>query len=190
MNLFKIFKFLITPLIFTVCFSEVSARDSLQLRGAAFIPSSSHVRCCYDDCLPDLQLEWNRTCQCRTEFFLNFDFLYKKQEDSSYEYYSRFTMYSQSFGFKFIFPVCSYDFYLGLGPVVGEVLLKNEFCEYNSNRTKVVFGGVLKSGVRKMLGGCLFGECFADFCYLPVTFDRQTDLGGFRFGLGLGIFLN
>lgn len=102
---------------------------------------------------------------------------------------SNIRLWTSSLGICFPLKICTcVEPYVGLGATVGSVKLRDHFFDDTSCHTsKTAFGGVLKSGIIIPFGSCWFGELFCDYLYLPIHFERRVNLGGIKFGGGIGV---
>jgi outer membrane protein len=167
-------------------------QGTLQLRAAAFFPSSNVFRDVYGRAVGDYQIEAGMKVSCLWELWANMSEF--KKRSSRHGCRSNCEVTNFSMGLKYIFPMnAKVLVYAGLGPVFGKVDLLQRSCgrEGQRHRIKSAFGLVLKSGMRYTFYQTIFIDLFADYFYQPVHHQRLRDdrlrgVGGVKTGAGLG----
>lgn len=166
-------------------FASLGAYEgTLQVRAAAFFPTSHKFTRVYGDVLPDYQAEAGLVFENPYELWTNVDWFTKHRSASSC-CKTRVDVTNGSFGVKYVF---DNQFYVGLGPTFGKIVLHNKTCCGNEHKSKFAAGLVVKSGFRYPVSTSLFLDVFADYLYQPVHFHHTVDVGGFKVGAGLGTY--
>lgn len=132
-------------------------------------------------------------CGCFTGF-LDFDYYHKSGRPCCMVEKSTVQLYTGSLGLCWSLKMCScIEPYIGIGALVGNARFRDRFVDDDvdllgcARRSKTGFGGIVKAGVIIPFASCWFGELFCDYVYLPLRFERRVNLGGVKFGGGLGI---
>lgn len=175
--------------------------STVEIRTAAFYHTSKDFRDIYGDFGPSYQIEFSVSCNCCYAWWGNFSWFNKDGTstgnncsnvvpncDCSGHPSTRVNIANISFGIKFPYCICERLVgYVGIGPVLGNIWLKNYITRsYVEKTSKLALGVIGKLGVDYYLTQCLFVDLFVDYLYQPVHFDKQVDIGGIQAGVGLG----
>ena len=173
-----------------LCPIVAEIENSVELRSVALFHSSSRFRNIYRKVSGCYEIEastrWNEW-DC-FETWANFDWFSKRGHSIGLSDPTKVQIVTFSAGIKFPFQLAEQSiWYLGIGPSIGRIRLKNhgEFCR--QKRTEIVYGGVIKTGVNYFFTECLFVDLFADYLYQPNNFETHVDLGGIKVGAGIGV---
>lgn len=164
----------------------VEASDiSVEFRSAAFFHSSGRFREIYGNVGTSYQLEASTPLYNCMDGWTNFDWFSKHNSGGCS---SRVSIASVSFGIKYPYRICGLITYIGIGPSISRIWLKNKPEDAEQERTsKLVLGGVLKTGINYFITRDIYLDLFLDYLYQPVHFDTWVDIGGLKTGLGIGI---
>lgn len=162
--------------------------NTVEIRAAAFFHSSDRFRDIYGNVSGSYQIETSAKIWQRVEGWVNVDQFNKKGHSDSFEEKTKIRITNLSFGLKYAYPFCeSFVAYAGIGASCSRVWIKNRSDFYQDTVSKVVPGGVIKSGVCYFITPSVFIDAFADYLYQPVHFQQRTNVGGFKPGLGIGV---
>ncbi len=183
----NLFRFLCFFLLCTTSLQLQGAEGSIEVRSAAFFPSSKRFRDIYGDVRPILGLEVTRkSCSCY-DTWIDID-VFSKNSHSGNRCHSRATILNTSLGASYVCPIkCDIDAYLGMGVNLAYLRLNNGTCRGKEHISKLGIGVVLKSGIKYLFSDPFFVDCFADYLYQPVHISRHVDIGGIKLGLGIGM---
>lgn len=170
------------------------ANFRFSIRAGAFYPTRSCFRKTFGHASAFYGAEAAYSfCGCAT-LFINGDYYGRSGRPRCAISKSRINLWTGSIGVCFPLKICScIEPYVGIGALVGGARFHDRFecdyCDYaeESRCSKTAFGGVLKSGVIIPLSSCWFGELFCDYTYLPIHLERKVNLGGGKFGGGIGV---
>lgn len=170
---------------------EDNYRD-VKIRGYAFIPTGDRFKDIYGKVAGGIQVEVarNTAYEC-LQLWANIDGLLKHGHSIGLCNPTKVGMVTFSFGVKvpFQWGECNRRiFYLGLGPSIAGIFIRNKSACCGCERATQGSGGVVvKSGIDFFVGECAFIDLFADYNYQPARFNCcTTNVGGLRVGLGLG----
>lgn len=162
--------------------------SGLKVRAAAFVPSSQLFRTIYGKVSASMQLEaTTQVCDC-VDFWANLDFFAKHGKSVGLRQKTKIKIATFSTGVKLIGNKdrCLQT-YLGIGPSFAGVWLKNcSTCPGCTHAEAVSPGVVFKFGCSRTIYGCGLLDLFADYTYQPAHFNRWKNVGGLKFGIGLG----
>lgn len=183
-------------------FSLLNAMETtIEARVAAFYHTSKDFRDIYGDWGPSYQIEASFTCDCCYYFWANLSWFHKNGNSTgndcstvvpscncSGQPSTTVNIANLSLGIKFPCCICEGLIgYFGIGPVFGNIWLKNNISPRETEKTsKFAFGVIAKLGLDYYITQCLFLDLFVDYLYQPVHFHKQIDLGGVQAGIGLG----
>lgn len=157
----------------------------VQARAGAFFPAVSRFTSIYGDCLPFYELEAS-TPFCNFDIFGNLDLVTKKGRSDSLHHYTRITIANISFGIKLPYQLRDdLSLYIGIGPSLGSVFVRNHIQGSHSKSTHFAYGGVIKTGFIYNITCNLFADFFFDYLY-QSAFHNHLNIGGSKIGLGLG----
>lgn len=167
-------------------FSE--SQSSLEIRSAAFFPSSKLFREIYGNVGVCYQLEGStRLCKC-IDGWANFDWFNRHGESYKLEDPTKVRIANTSIGVKFL---CrSYKQltpYVGIGPNLSKIWLQNKSEYFQESLSKWTIGCVFKSGVYLCINKSTYLNLFVDYLLQPVHFNTNVNIGGFNLGAGLGM---
>lgn len=173
---------------------------TIEVRTAAFYHISKDFRDIYGDWGPSYQVEASFSCNCCYAFWTNFSWFHKNGKsignscssipscNCSGHPSTEVNIANLSLGIKFPYCICDCLVgYIGIGPVFGNIWLKNKISSQETDKTsKFAFGVIGKLGLDYYITQCLFLDFFVDYLYQPVHFHKQIDLGGLQAGIGVG----
>lgn len=134
-----------------------------------------------------LEASTNNICGC-FDGWANLDWFSKKGRSHGFNKPTRVNIGNISFGIKYPYQFSEkWVGYLGIGPSVSKIWLKNKTHCGRAKTSKFAGGGILKVGVQYFIGKHLFTTIFADYLYQPANFKTHVDIGGLKIGAGLGI---
>lgn len=176
-------------ILFTI--SVLAADTSLEVRADAFIPTSKPFRKIYGDVGVSYGVEASACMGC-FDGWINFDWFQEHgrshTEPGCKGDSTKIEIANLSFGVKLPYLVCdSFAPYLGIGPSVSKVYLKNKSHCFHEKVSKWAVGGIAKFGVHYYFCDCMFLDLFVDYLFLPVYFHKRVDIGGFKTGAGIGV---
>ncbi len=180
-------KLIFLTLFFSFIIGSVEARDvPVEFRAAAFFHSSKRFREVYGNVGPCYEIEAATHIYRSFEGWGNIDWFHKhKTQDEVTK--STVNILNVSFGAKYVYiPSERWHCYLGIGPSIGGIFLKNRSDGYKDNVSKFIIGGVVKIGADYIFPCGVFFDIFVDYLYQPVHFHTTVDIGGLKPGLGLG----
>lgn len=184
-------KYILSILFLFFC-SNLSAdlQGGLSVRSAIFTPSSKLFKKIYDAPITDYQLEAIFKIR-KIYYWANLDWLSDKGRSISLNDPTKITIVNYSGGLKIPFCSCSSEClsfftYLGFGPSLGRIHIKDtSFCG-TTTTTKTAPGAVFKSGIYFVIQKFLFLDIFIDYLYQPVQFEKKVQIGGLKTGIGIG----
>jgi hypothetical protein len=92
-----------------------------------------------------------------------------------------------SLGLNLVFkPISRTRLYIGAGPSLGFLRLRNEPITGTRIVCKNLVGGIFKSGIYRFIRKDLFLDFFADYLYQPTRFPSHAQVGGLKLGVGIG----
>lgn len=187
MNRKKIRVLFVTFLI-SFCPIMVKAQEvNVEIRGAAFFHSSERFREIYGNVGASYQIEASTPlCNC-WDGWVNLDWSSDHDKSKRCDASTRVSITNFSFGIKYPYQFCErYIAYIGIGPSISRVRLKNKSqCEHE-RISKLAIGGVLKTGIYYFITCNLFVDLFVDYLYQPIHFEKRVDIGGVKTGIGVG----
>jgi opacity protein-like surface antigen len=169
--------------------------NNLEIRCAAFFPSTERMTDIYGNVGPDFAIEYTRTnicCSC-IDVWADLSWFHKHGHVKQCNGSSKIDLINLGLGVKFSYCVCNgFCLYAGIGPTIGGMWLENKWkCCRNCNKekesdSKFAVGGVVKTGITYHFTCGLFLDLFADYNFVAVRFHRYVNIGGFKTGLGIG----
>ncbi len=179
---------IILVLGFNIAFLSADVETRLELRAGAFIPNSSLYENIYGKLSPNFQLQSTIKCSDCFEYWTNFDWVVKHGHSIGFNDPTTVNIVNYSLGVNFLYDFgYRSTFYLGIGPSIGRIWVKNKSACLKEKIAKTFVAGVLKTGVYHDLSDYIFIDLFLDYLYQPVHFQKYVDIGGFRVGFGLGV---
>jgi hypothetical protein len=169
--------------------------NKTELRSAAFLPMGGKFKEVYGTWGPSIQVEQSRSFQGVKYFELwgNAEWIFMDGGPGHSCGTSSIDLLNLSVGVKAIGPLYRKRLfvYAGVGPVLGIVFITNRYhCsdtqEIKASSTNVGGGAILKTGCQIFMTPYVFLDLFTDYTYLPVHVSSFEDVGGFKFGGGLG----
>lgn len=165
------------------------SETTFEVRTALFYPTSNRFREIYDPSAC-YEVEASTTLNSYSSGWANFDWYSRHGKTEQYNLSTKIQMNTISFGIKFPYQLTSVATpYLGIGPTFSKIHLENKsVCpnEGTEKTTKWAYGVVLKSGVNFLMSEYIFGDLFVDYSYQPAQFQKNTDTGGIKAGIGFG----
>lgn len=185
--------FPIYPFVAIVCFLSVSISAStiVEIRQALFVPTNHTFQDLYGKIEPNYQIEVTTKLPDRLKslwFFANIDQIYQSGHLCNECGSSRISVTHLSFGLKSIFSLSSWSqLYFGIGPSPSVMLMHiNSPCISEKESSKFLVGASFKSGLYFTIKERYILDLFCDYAYLPINLENCRNLGGLKFGLGLG----
>lgn len=160
--------------------------NSLQIRGAAFFPSSERYREIYSKVGGSLQVEYANRFQRFVEGWANLDWTYRRGRSIGFHQNTTVNILACSIGFKLIFPCGCFAPYLGIGPSIAGVWLQNNTDLSDREVSKAAYGGLAKVGFYLFLNERVFLDVFVDYLYIRANFQKHINVGGVKAGAGIG----
>ncbi len=181
-----IFLTLLTLLTLNSAIATADLTNSVELRSSAYFHRSSTFEEVYGKVGPSFGLEATNKFFC-FDLFTNLDYFSKHSPRHDYGR-SKIELFNGSLGLRYSIDLSSFlKPYIGIGPSVTCINLKQEMDDCHYKSTKIGFGVVAKSGVIIEIGSFYYVNIFADYHYLPARWNKCIDVGGLKTGLGLGI---
>lgn len=170
------------------CYLRPSYPNSkLAMRCASFFHASQFFRDIYNKVGVDYQLEFTRKVFACMEAWGNLDWYSKSGNSVRFHKKTRVKIANVSVGLKYVYKISNqFDIYIGLGPSLGKIFLKNKINKSDQKLSKYALGAVAKTGLRTYLRYNLILDLFFDYIYQPVHFESHVNIGGAKIGLGLG----
>lgn len=183
----NLFCLIFLAVLLNTCSLPADYDTRLEFRSAAFFPSSKLFRDIYEEVGANYQLQAaTKVWEC-VEFWSNFDWFSKHGRSVGCHDSTRVNIANISLGLNFVYPLdCYYSLYIGCGPNVSTVWLKNKSRCERERLTRTTLGGIFKTGLYITLTDCLFLDLFVDYLYQPTNFHTHVNIGGFKSGLGIG----
>jgi hypothetical protein len=168
-----------------------SWQPSIELRGAAFIPTGDLFQDIYGHATGNVQVELaTRQDEGCWGLWTNVDFLAKEGNSVGLCKSTKAKIFDISFGFRRFWDWRCLTAALGFGANVGHISLRN--CTTCSTNCAKEWGGgfVVKSNLYYDINDCWFLDLFADYTYQQICFTtNKAQIGGFKIGVGFGINL-
>lgn len=162
--------------------------NSLEIRSAAFFHSSERFRHIYGNVGGDYQLEGSNKLYNDVDGWANIGWFSKYGHSEGLSDPTRVNIVNISCGVKFPYRFSDkFTGYVGIGPSLARIWLKNKSHCGHGNASKWAIGAVLKTGVNFLITERVFIDVFIDYLYQPVHFKTDVDIGGIKTGLGLGV---
>lgn len=162
--------------------------SSVEIRSAAFFHSSERFREIYGNVGASYQLEASTKLYDCLDGWANFDWFSKHGKSEGFNDPTRVSIANISLGIKFPYQFCEkFTAYIGIGPSLSRIWLKNKSQCGNEKVSKLVIGGVLKTGVYYFISRHVFIDVFVDYLYQPVHFETNVAIGGIKTGIGVGV---
>jgi hypothetical protein len=165
------------------------ARESkIEVRGAAFAPREKLYRSIYGDLGGSFEIELSQSLANYLDIWGNVSWTPKHGKTVEFDSATKINQVSLSFGIKCMGCIGKgLEGYVGIGPIFTQAMIKDtSYCGQQTKNTEPEVGVVLKTGLYRALGECLFVIIFADYRYQPAELPREVDLGGLRIGIGFG----
>jgi len=178
-------------MLISCIFISASAHDVLlEVKGAAFVPTSELFKNIYGTC-GDFGVELTAGELFKNLYsFGSIDFYLKDGITSELESTTRVTMLNFALGLKYFVPFHQGDFYIGLGVEPSRMTTQDE----NSLTLQDVqwgCGGIAKVGVLVDLPHSLFTDIFFNYSFVNFNGTEQsTPVNGCLFGIGFGYRFN
>jgi outer membrane protein len=167
---------------------SAETQNSIEFRTAAFWHSSGRFREIYGTVGPSFQVEASTSVYNCFQGWVNFDWFSKHGHSIGLNDPTRISIANTSLGIKLPYVLSEQlSVYLGLGASFARVELKNHLFNQSEKVSRLVYGGVLKSGFYYYFTDNLFLDTFFDYLYQPNNYQTHVDLGGFKTGLGIGM---
>lgn len=166
---------------------DVAKINTLEVRGGAVYQVSKRFREVYDTVSSTIQVETSTLLWSPFEIWTNLDWSTKrKKKDECCK--TRIKIFNGSVGIKYVHCISkNLDAYIGIGPSLATIELNNHSCCNHETKTKIAFGGIIKSGLRYYMLTNVFLDLFIDYLYQPVHWHHDVDVGGLKSGAGLGV---
>lgn len=162
--------------------------SNVEVRSAAFFHSSERFKEIYGNVGASYQLEASTKLYDCFEGWANFDWFSKHGKSDRLNDPTNVSIANISLGMKFPYQFCEkFTAYIGIGPSLSRIWLKNKSHCRHETVSKWAIGGVLKTGIYYFISKRIFIDVFVDYLYQPVHFETHVDMGGFKTGVGLGV---
>lgn len=163
--------------------------STMQVRAGAFMPTSNRFKKVYGDNFGTFQAEASIRLHETFRVWTNFEWLSRKGHSYEDKYPTRINISNVSFGVKNHFLLGSrYSGYLGIVAVLSGIQVKNKSSCGTDKDSRLVLGGVFKSGIIYALTENVFFDLFVDYTYQPTNFPSRVNAGGLKTGLGVGLW--
>jgi hypothetical protein len=183
-----LFHMLVVILSFTLCPLFAELRSSIDVRAAAFFPSSKRFREIYGTVGPSYQLEASTQLPKYLDAWMNFDWFSQHGKSIGFHNPTRVSIANLSFGIKFPYQFSNhFTVYAGIGPSFAKIWVKNKSQCGDENISRFPIGGVIKTGIYCLINQRIFMDVFVDYLYQPAPFKTNVDVGGTKTGLGIGV---
>lgn len=161
--------------------------SNIELRSAAFFPSAKRLREIYCDVGTSYQIETSFRYGC-WNIWENLDWFSKHGKPVGCHGSTRANIINLSIGIKYPYSFCEcFTAYVGIGPSLSRIWIKNRTQCFHEKISKVAIGGVLKTGLYYCIAENLFLDLFVDYLYLPIHFNTWVNVGGVKTGIGIGL---
>jgi outer membrane protein len=163
-----------------------------EVRLAAFHPTSKLFREIYSSWDAEPQFLLSKKLGWGLYGWASVGYFSSEGRTSFSGYESKIRMVPLSFGLHYLFfPEKRFHLYLGVGPSVNFVGIRDFSPYLNTHVRKESWGVVARSGLIYDMWKCLFVDLFADYLYQPLSTqseDRSSeDIGGWKVGGGIGV---
>lgn len=163
-------------------------QGSVEIRSAAFFPSSELFRKIYGNIGASYQLEISTMLNGSSIGWINFDWFSKHGTSVGFHDPTKVSIANISLGFKFLHPFSEQFIpYFGIGSSFGKIWLKNQSQCGHERVSTLAIGSVLKTGIYYFLHKQTFIDVFVDYLYQPAHFETNVNIGGLKTGVGLGL---
>ena len=166
-----------------------SWQKSIELRGAAFIPTGDLFRDIYGSAAGNVQVELaarqNEGCWGA---WMNGDFISKEGHSLGLCKSTTAKIFDFSLGVRRYWDIRCFTAALGFGANAGHIKLNN--CTTCSPTCVSKWGGgfVIKSNLYYDITDCWFLDLFADYTYQKICFtNNEAHIGGVKLGAGVGV---
>lgn len=161
---------------------------NVEIRSAAFFHSAKRFKEIYGKIGCSYQVEASTHLWDCWDGWVSFDWFSHGGKPKKCHAHTRVSIANMGFGIKYPYRFCEkYIAYIGIGPCISRIWLKNKsHCE-NERVSKVAVGGLLKTGIYYFITCNIFLDVFVDYLYQPVHFEKHVDIGGIKTGVGAGI---
>ncbi len=161
------------------------------LRTAYWYPSSNLFREIYNGARFDAEIEVIKQLCGNFYVFKNTTFFEKDGHSIGLDERTNIKLYPSSAGLMYVQPInCDLSVYAGLGPNWTWMSLWDDVPFGNQKKHKSCWGCTAKMGVYYEWDGFVFLDAFMDYLYIPMNLANVSNIGGFRFGLGIGVHLS
>ena len=182
-----IFRIFLVFLCLSLCPIFAEFQNSIEIRSAAFFHSSKRFRDIYGTVSGNYQIEASTKLYDCIDGWANFDWFSKHGKSVGFNDPTRVSIANISLGIKFPYQFCEqFTPYIGIGPSLSRIWLKNKSQCSRETVSKLAIGGVLKTGVYYFINRHIFIDVFVDYLYQPVHFETNVDIGGIKTGVGVG----
>lgn len=172
-----------------LCLAAAEIQDiNAEFRYGAFFHTSKRFREIYGNVGASYQLEASTHVYNCLDGWVNLDWFNDHGKPEKCNGNTTVNIANVSLGLKYPYCFCEkYIAYIGIGPSIGRIWLKNKSrCEHEKI-SKLAIGGLLKTGIYCFITCNIFVDLFIDYLYQPVHFEKDVDIGGIKPGIGIGI---
>lgn len=160
----------------------------LEVRSAAFFHSSKLFRHIYGTVGADYQIQASTKFSNCLETWSNLDWFSKRGRSVGFKDPTRVRIFNWSLGINYLYDLnCWHTLYVGVGPSLAKVWIKDKSCHEDDKDSKTVLGGVVKCGIYTCITDCAFLDLFVDYLYQPAHLHNHVDMGGVKTGIGIGV---
>lgn len=162
---------------------------SLEARYATFYHTSPLFRKIYGNINHSYEVEAAiRTDNCPVSGWFNIDYSAPNGRAIGFDAKTSIQTYNYSLGLSVSYPLCEKVIcYTGAGPNFSTTILRNKSPITNEKIFKYSTGAVFKLGIHYFFTDRLFLDIFTDYLLQSVKYEKRVDIGGFKFGIGVGI---
>lgn len=186
-------KIIVCALASLTCMSAIAYDVLLEVKGAAFVPTSQVFREIYNSS-GDFGLELTAGgLSDHLYVFSSIDFLVKNGKTVELQSPTKVSMIDLALGLKYFFPFSLGDFYLGLGVQPTRLSTTNQMIVEPAQWT---CGGIAKAGVIFNMPHSFFADLFIDYSFAKFNASvgsspsGTTNVNGCLFGVGFGYRFN
>lgn len=161
----------------------------LEGRVSGFYPTQKLMREIYGNWLAEYEIEFGMPVYPFPSWQAWGNVNYVSSHGHTREFDTRTELENTNFGFgaKYLMGINSCTLcYLGAGLNCAFVLVHNKSPYVKRHVYKTGFGGIFKAGVSVEPIDHLFFEAFVDYLYQPMDFQTHAQIGGYKFGGGIG----
>ena len=188
-------KIMVCALASLTCMSVIAHDVLLEVKGAAFVPTSQVFKEIYNSC-GDFGIELTAGELCKHLYvFSSIDFLIKNGETVALESPTKVSIFNLALGLKYFVPFSYGDVYFGLG-VQPSRLATHDATALPVDESQWTCGGIAKAGVIFDMPNSFFADIFVNYSFAKFnatvgsSVSGTTNVDGCLLGVGLGYRFN